>query len=56
MTLNSSDEAEEEVEMLKRAIAMSLEQEEEEPSSIKGKLLKNVKIATITIKTTKDEF
>ena len=37
MTLNSSDEAEEE-EMLKRAIAMSLEQEEEEEelSSIKG--------------------
>ena len=38
MTLNSSDEAEEE-EMLKRAIAISLEQEEQEedgPSSIKG--------------------
>ena len=41
LTLNLSDEAEEE-EMLKRAIAMSLEQQEEEPSSIKGKLLKNI--------------
>ena len=44
MTLNSSDEAEEEEEMLKRAIAMSLEQEEEGPSSIKGKILRNVNI------------
>ena len=42
MKLNSSDEANEEEKMLKRTIAMSLEkeQEEEEPSSIKGELLK----------------
>ena len=50
MKLNSSDEANEEEKMLKRTIAMSLEkekeQEEEEPSSIKGKLLKNVKHTT----------
>ena len=40
MTLNSSDEAEED-EMLKWAIAMSLEQEEEGPSSIKGEQKSN---------------
>ena len=41
--------------MLKRAIAMSLEQEEgEEPSSFEGKLLNRVKIITTTLKTTKD--
>ena len=41
--------------MLKRAIAMPLEQEEgEEPSSFEGKLLNHVKIITTTLKTTKD--
>ena len=41
--LNSSDEAEDVEEMSKRTIAMSLEQEKvEEPSSIKGELLKNL--------------
>ena len=44
MKPNSSDAAEDEEEMLKRTIAMSLKQEkeleEEGPSSIKGELLK----------------
>ena len=42
MKLNLSDGADEEGEMLKRAIAMSLEQEEEESSSIKGEILKRM--------------
>ena len=54
MKLNLSDGADEEEEMLKRAIAMSLEQEEEEePSSIKGELLKNINNTRTAMKTAK---